>query len=73
LENNSLRNVQIEQLHAKGYIVVPHFVSADGLRKLNEVARAQLAARADPLEFEVDLQYPGAPPSRTAVPHRRRR
>ncbi len=65
--NNSLRKVQIEQLHAKGYIVVPHFVSADGLRELNDVARAQLAARADPLEFEVDLQYPGAPPSRTAI------
>jgi phytanoyl-CoA hydroxylase len=58
---------QIERLRDKGYVVVPRFVAADGLAKLNEVARAQLAARADPLELEADLQYPGAPPSRAAA------
>jgi phytanoyl-CoA hydroxylase len=65
--NHSLHVAQIDQLHDKGYVVIPHFVSVDELTKLNEVAKAQLAARADPLEFEADLQYPGAPPSRTAV------
>src|ERR1700728_3248526 len=63
----STRQAQIEQLRDKGYVVVPRFVAVDGLTKLNKVARAQLAARADPLEFEADLQYPGAPPSRTAA------
>jgi phytanoyl-CoA hydroxylase len=63
----STRQAQIEQLRDKGYVVVPRFVAVDGLTKLSEVARAQLAARADPLEFEADLQYPGAPPSRTAA------
>jgi len=58
---------QIEQLRDQGYVVVPRFVPADELTILNEVARAQLAGRADPLEFEADLQYPGAPPSRTAA------
>jgi phytanoyl-CoA hydroxylase len=58
---------QIERLRDKGYVVVPQFVPAGELTKLNDVARAQLAARADPLEFEADLQYPGAPPSRTAA------
>jgi len=29
--------------------------------------RAQLAARAQPLELEADLRYPGAPPSRDAA------
>ena len=58
---------QIEQLRDKGYVVVPRFVPADALRRLNETARAQLAARAEPLEFEADLQYPGAPPSRAAA------
>ena len=56
---------QIESLRDKGYVVVPRFVPAEMLSRLNEVARAQLAARADPLEFEADLQYPGAPKSRT--------
>jgi phytanoyl-CoA hydroxylase len=57
---------QIETLRDKGYVVVPRFVPAAMLARLNDVARAQLAARADPLEFEADLQYPGAPKSRSA-------
>jgi phytanoyl-CoA hydroxylase len=58
---------QIEQLREEGYVLVPRFIPMDDLTKLNEVARSQLAARAAPLEFEADLQYPGAPPSRTAA------
>jgi phytanoyl-CoA hydroxylase len=57
---------QIELLRERGYVVVPKFVPAGLLSQLNAAARAQLAARADPLEFEADLQYPGAPSSRTA-------
>jgi phytanoyl-CoA hydroxylase len=57
---------QIETLRDKGYVVISRFVPADVLVRLNETARAQLAARADPLEFEADLQYPGAPKSRMA-------
>ena len=60
-------HAQIEQLRDEGFVVLPQFVPADGLAKLNEAARAQLDARADPLEFEADLQYPGAPASRTAA------
>jgi phytanoyl-CoA hydroxylase len=58
---------QIVQLRDTGYVVVPRFIPAGGLAQLNEAARAQLAARADPLEFEADLRYPGAPVSRTAA------
>ena len=57
---------QIERLRDRGYVVVPRFIPAGTLSQLNEAARAQLARRADPLEFEADLQYPGAPASRTA-------
>jgi phytanoyl-CoA hydroxylase len=60
------RDAQIERLRDNGFVVMPGFIPADALRELNEVARTQLAARADPLEFEADLQYPGAPLSRTA-------
>jgi phytanoyl-CoA hydroxylase len=63
----SSRQEQIDRLRDSGYVVVPRFVPLEELTKLNEVARAHLAARADPLEFEADLQYPGAPPSRTAA------
>jgi len=58
---------QIIELRDRGYVVVPGFVPAVGLTKLNKLARAQLAARASPLEFEADLQYPGAPPSHNAA------
>jgi phytanoyl-CoA hydroxylase len=58
---------QIEQLRDQGYVVAPGFVPLDELTQLNEAARAQLTVRAEPLEFEADLRYPGAPPSRAAV------
>jgi phytanoyl-CoA hydroxylase len=63
----SPRQAQIEQLRDQGYVVLPRFVPSDPLAQLNEAARAQLAARAEPLEFEADLRYPGAPSSRTAA------
>jgi phytanoyl-CoA hydroxylase len=56
---------QIEILREKGYVVVPGFVPAPQAKKLIVAARAQFAARLDPLEFEADLQYPGAPRSHT--------
>jgi phytanoyl-CoA hydroxylase len=55
---------QIEALHENGYVVVPRLVPPQALSRLNEIARAQLRARAAPLELEVDLRYPGAPKSR---------
>ena len=55
------------QLREWGYAVIPRFVPSDELTKLNDAARVQLAAHADPLELEADLKYPGAPPSRTAA------
>ena len=58
---------QREHLRHEGYVVISRFVPPEALTKLNVAARAELAARADPLEFEADLQYPGAPPSRSAA------
>ena len=58
---------QIAELHERGYVVVPRFVPDRELAELNAAARSQLAARAQPLELEADLHYPGAPPSRDAA------
>ena len=58
---------QIAELNERGYVVVPSFVPDRELAELNEAARSQLAARAQPLELEADLRYPGAPPSRVAA------
>lgn len=46
---------------------MPRFVPPSLLSRLNETARAELAARAEPLELEADLRYPGAPESRAAT------
>jgi phytanoyl-CoA hydroxylase len=67
MASQSSRQEEIERLRDQGYVVVPRFVPIDELAELNAAARTQLAGRADPLEFEADLQYPGAPPSRTAA------
>ena len=58
---------QLEMLRERGYVVVPQFALPHALTQLNQAARLQLAGRAEPIEFEADLQYPGAPPSRTAA------
>lgn len=63
----SAHQAQIEALRDQGFVVVPRFVPPDALLQLNQVARAQLAERAQPLELEADLRYPGAPASRTAA------
>ena len=60
-------SLELKALREQGYVVVPRFVTPRDLEHLNEVARRQLAARAEPVEFEADLQYPGAPSSRTAA------
>jgi phytanoyl-CoA hydroxylase len=67
MASQSPRQEEIERLRDQGYVVVPRFVPIEELAELNAAARTQLAGRADPLEFEADLQYPGAPPSRTAA------
>ena len=67
MAGQSTMQEQIRQLRENGFVVVPNFIGPDALAKLNEAARAELLARVQPLEFEADLQYPGAPSSRTAV------
>jgi phytanoyl-CoA hydroxylase len=66
-QTNRIIETQIAELNERGYVVVPGFVPDRELAELNEAARSQLAARAQPLELEADLRYPGAPPSRVAA------
>jgi phytanoyl-CoA hydroxylase len=61
------RQTQIDAVRENGYVVIPGFIPAEQLGPLNRIARELLAARAQPIEFEADLQYPGAPPSRAAA------
>ena len=67
MTSESSLNTQIDQLREKGFVVIPRFVADDGLGELNAAARMQLRDRVPPIEFEADLRYPGAPPSRAAA------
>jgi phytanoyl-CoA hydroxylase len=67
MESHSNIEAQIERLRLTGYVVIPGFIPESALAALNSVAREQLIARQDPLELEADLQYPGAPASRSAA------
>jgi phytanoyl-CoA hydroxylase len=67
MESHSSIDEQIERLRATGYVVIPGFVPDEALATINAAARAQLLARQEPLELEADLQYPGAPRSRSAA------
>lgn len=67
MAGRSSSQAQIEQLRETGYVVVPGLIAKERLAKLDQAARAQLAAAVQPLEFEADLQYPGAPPSHSAA------
>jgi phytanoyl-CoA hydroxylase len=66
-EPSTTRKAQIVRLREAGYAVVREFLTKAALHRLDAVAKEQLAARAAPLEFEADLQYPGAPHSRAAA------
>jgi phytanoyl-CoA hydroxylase len=56
----------LEQFQTDGYAVVRGLVTAEARNRMLEVARADLAARVPPIEYEADTQYPGAPASRDA-------
>jgi phytanoyl-CoA hydroxylase len=56
----------LENFTRDGYAVVRGLAPADLRERMLEVARAHLASTVAPVEYEADVQYPGAPPSRDA-------
>jgi phytanoyl-CoA hydroxylase len=57
---------QIQALREQGFVVVPGLVSPERCAELKLIAQQQLLEAAEPIEFEADLQYPGAPVSKHA-------
>jgi phytanoyl-CoA hydroxylase len=57
---------QIDRLREDGFVVVSNLVSAERCDAIRRAAQAQLGEAAPPLEYEADLQYPGAPSSQDA-------
>jgi phytanoyl-CoA hydroxylase len=58
--------VEIERFKRTGYVVVRH-LAPDALReRMLAISKAHLAALTAPIEYEADVQYPGAPVSHDA-------
>jgi len=56
-----------ERFARDGFVVVPALASPERVAILRALAEAHLAPLIGPAEFEADVHYPGAPPSRDAV------
>lgn len=57
---------EIAQFEEQGFVTARGLAPMETVRRMLVVAREQLEVQAPPLEYEADLQYPGAPPSRDA-------
>ena len=60
------RTAALENFTRDGYAVVRGLAPAALRTHMLEVAKAHLAAEIAPVEYEADVKYPGAPPSRDA-------
>ncbi len=49
-----------------GYLVIPGMIDQATITSLRQTAETHLAAKLAPIEYEVDVQYPGAPLSADA-------
>ncbi|MDP1708314.1 MAG: phytanoyl-CoA dioxygenase family protein [Gammaproteobacteria bacterium] len=57
---------EVEGFRKDGYVIVRQLAAPETVRAMRSLAAAALEAEVGPLEYEADLHYPGAPPSRTA-------
>ncbi|MCO4875962.1 phytanoyl-CoA dioxygenase family protein [Paraburkholderia caribensis] len=57
---------QIQVLRDQGYVIVPGLITPERCAEMKQIARRQLQEAAEPVEFEADLRYPGAPESKHA-------
>lgn len=61
-----LHDDQIAVLRKQGFVVARQFADPSQVAALRALAQRHLAEHVAPIEYEADLQYPGAPPSRGA-------
>lgn len=61
-----LTQIELERFHQDGYIIVGALASAAEVAGMKAIAERALAENTAPVEYEADLHYPGAPPSRDA-------
>lgn len=61
-----MTDIDVAAFKRDGYIVVPSLADEDECSRMRDVAARHLAAGLAPVEYEVDVQYPGAPQDRVS-------
>ena len=64
--DTGLSAADVESFQRDGFLILRGFTAPATLATLYSVAEEHLRREIAPLEYEADLHYPGAPPSRTA-------
>lgn len=62
-----LTHAQLQQFKIDGYLLLPQVLSSQQVQDLRALTTRQLRQRTAPFELEADVQYPGAPVSKTAT------
>lgn len=62
-----LSDIALERFRRDGYVIVPALVASNICEQMSGVAREHLSATLAPVEFETDVEYPGAPENRESV------
>lgn len=57
---------ELARFESDGYVVARRLAATDATMRMTALTREYLAAHAGPLEYEADVNYPGAPASRDA-------
>ena len=58
---------EVDRFQRDGFIVAPDLTSADDLQRMRHVTEIGLRDHIGPIEYEAELQYPGAPRSLDAI------
>lgn len=65
--SESFTEDELHQFHTQGFFIQRGMADAVICQQLLEVTKQQVKAVVEPVEFEADVKYPGAPLSREAV------
>ncbi|MCA9064695.1 MAG: phytanoyl-CoA dioxygenase family protein, partial [Planctomycetaceae bacterium] len=60
----TLTDSQIQSFEQDGFLVVPQLIPPDYVRQMQRITQRDLTSREGDIEYEADLNYPGAPESR---------
>ncbi|MCA8997206.1 MAG: phytanoyl-CoA dioxygenase family protein [Planctomycetaceae bacterium] len=64
---DSLTDQEVQQFHQQGYLILRGLGDEDLRRRMLHVTLEGLHRSIEPLEFEADVHYPGAPESRSVA------